>query len=144
MVLIKQRMFKKLKIEILRNQKYAFNNINFIGIGDIKTEDINYDEFDKIVSSLYDRNKINILISHQPVYFNRISDNYNLIMLSGHTHCGQIFPFHIFTKLFYRYFCGEYRNKDSYLYVSSGAGTWGPMMRFSSKSEIIVLNLNPK
>lgn len=137
-------VYRKLGIEILRNQKYAFGDINFIGSGDIQSEDIDYDDFDKIISSLYDKDKLNILISHQPLYFDRISEKYNLIMLSGHTHCGQIFPFHIFTRIFYKYFYGEYKNKSSYLYVSCGVGTWGPPIRFLSKSDIIVLNINPK
>jgi hypothetical protein len=62
-------------------------------------------------------------------------------MLSGHTHCGQIFPFHIFTRLVYAHFCGEYFKNNSMLYVSKGAGVWGPNMRFLSNNEMVVVNI---
>jgi len=59
------------------------------------------------------------------------------LMLSGHTHRGQIFPFGLFVRLFYRYLYGLYRQGDSSLYVTSGAGQWGPPMRLFAPPEIV-------
>jgi len=64
------------------------------------------------------------------------------LQLSGHK--GQIFPFSLLTWLYYRHtiHAGHLRLvNDSYLYVSRGAGTWGPPMRFLSPPEITVIEL---
>jgi len=63
------------------------------------------------------------------------------MVFSGHTHKGQIFPFHIFTKLFYRYFYGLYRINNSAFYVTSGSGSWGPPLRWLAPAEIPVITL---
>lgn len=63
-------------------------------------------------------------------------------MVSGHTHGGQVFPFMIFVYLALGYVSGLYDLEDeAKLYVSRGAGQWGPQMRFLAPSEITVVNL---
>tara|TARA_B100000963_G_C22477092_1_gene602908 strand:- start:17 stop:214 length:198 start_codon:yes stop_codon:yes gene_type:complete len=62
-------------------------------------------------------------------------------MLSGHTHNGQIFPFNIFVKLKFKNLYGLYKSKESFLYVSSGVGCWGPKMRLGTQNEIIEISL---
>jgi predicted MPP superfamily phosphohydrolase len=78
---------------------------------------------------------------HQPVYYNEIAASGDYFVLSGHTHRGQIFPFHIFTKLFYPHFYGLEYIKNSAFYITSGAGTWGPPLRWLAKAEIPVITL---
>ncbi|MCX5718823.1 MAG: metallophosphoesterase, partial [Nitrospirae bacterium] len=66
------------------------------------------------------------------------------LQLSGHVHKGQIFPFSLITRLYYRYTTdsGKLRLLDnSYLYVSRGSGTWGPPIRFLSPPEVTVIEL---
>ena len=62
-------------------------------------------------------------------------------MLCGHTHNGQIFPFNFFVKLKYPNIYRLYEKLNSKLYVSSGAGCWGPKMRLGSQNEIVELIL---
>jgi len=84
-----------------------------------------------------------ILTSHSP--FNFGSDNNFDLEVSGHTHGGQIFPFHIFAKAYNKYLAGLYdMDKNTQIYVSRGSGQWGPQMRFLAPSEITILNLTPK
>lgn len=135
-----QDVFSKLNFKLLKNESFEFGAFNIIGIGDIKTEDIKETELLKILEQHYKKEKVNILLSHQPLYFKEISEKFDIIMLSAHTHKGQIFPFHIFTKIFYKYFYGLYKNKNSILYVTSGSGVWGPPMRFLADSEIVKIN----
>jgi predicted MPP superfamily phosphohydrolase len=45
-------------------------------------------------------------------------------------------------KLKFRYIYGEYKLKNGTLFVSSGAGTWGPRMRLGSFNEILKINLS--
>lgn len=84
-----------------------------------------------------------ILMSHTPTDFG--ADNNFDLEVSGHTHGGQIFPFHILTKLHNPYLSGRYTLPGgAEIYVTNGAGQWGPQMRFLAPSEITVLNLQPK
>ena len=63
------------------------------------------------------------------------------LMLSGHTHKGQVFPFNLVVKKVFRYVSGLHRLGDSFLYVSQGTGTWGPDMRVGSFSEITLFEV---
>ncbi len=64
------------------------------------------------------------------------------LQLSGHTHQGQIFPFHFIIRLVFPRYGGFYPLPgNSYLYVNRGAGTWGPPIRFGSRPEITVIEL---
>lgn len=134
-------IFSSLGYKILRNNSLCIGDINFIGLGDIITEDLSKQEVIEILSKHYIKNKLNILISHQPLYFEEISKNFDLIMISGHIHRGQIFPFHIFVRIFYKYFYGIYKKNNSVLIVTSGAGVWGPPMRFLADSEVVEILL---
>ena len=64
-------------------------------------------------------------------------------MLSGHTHNGQIFPFNLVVKQQFSRIRGMYKQGDARLYVSSGTGTWGPLMRLGSLNEISVFDITP-
>ena len=131
----------KLNFILLKDSSFKYEDLNLIGVSDIRTENLKLEEVREIISKNYDNKKFNILVSHQPLYFKELSKDFDFLMLSGHTHCGQIFPFHIFTRIAYKYFCGEYKENKSFLYVSKGAGSWGPFMRFLSNNEIVILNI---
>jgi len=64
------------------------------------------------------------------------------LQLSGHTHRGQVFPFGFLTRAIYNgrdY--GLHREGSFHIYVSSGAGTWGPPMRIGNSPEIVLIHL---
>jgi len=64
------------------------------------------------------------------------------LQLSGHTHHGQIFPFGFITKLIYGNYDYGLHGKDGFaIYITSGTGIWGPIMRTGSRSEIVVITL---
>ena len=87
----------------------------------------------------FHNNKLTILLKHQPRVNKECVEMFDL-QLSGHTHNGQIFPFRIITSLFFPYNNGLFQlDRNSYLYVSSGTGTWGPPVRFLSPPEITVI-----
>ena len=77
-----------------------------------------------------------MLLVHKPSVWDHVNTKIDL-MLSGHTHYGQIFPFNIFVKIKFKYIYGLYKNIYSKLYVSSGSGCWGPSMRLGTKNEIV-------
>ncbi|MEE9913262.1 MAG: metallophosphoesterase [Deltaproteobacteria bacterium] len=80
-----------------------------------------------------------LLLKHQP-YIDQKA-NYNL-QLSGHTHGGQLFPFGIVTRLYFPKNYGLHElAQNKLLYVSRGAGTWGPPVRVFAPPEITIIDL---
>lgn len=84
-----------------------------------------------------------ILLSHRPEGFDAVIKAVPGLVLSGHTHAGQIWPFGLIERPLYKYFYGLYRAGASSIYVSSGAGTWGPPMRLFTVSELPLFVLHP-
>ncbi len=85
-----------------------------------------------------------ILVSHRPNIKVDGSDNIDLI-LAGHTHGGQIFPFHILVKWSNKFLAGLYKfsktNGKTQIYLTKGAGLWGPPVRFLAPAEISYLTI---
>jgi len=136
-----EKKIKKLNefnIKILNNEKINYEEINIIGIDDKQTNDskINF------VKKLFVTSKYNLILAHKPTFWNSIQKN-NDLMLSGHTHNGQIFPFNLFVKILFKYKYGLYKTKDSNIYVSSGSGCWGPRMRLGTSNEIVNIEIDP-
>ncbi len=126
----------KCGIRILDNESIKLQNINLIGISDNTSNSSKID----YVHKLSQGNLFNLLIVHKPSIWNKVSDNVNL-MLSGHTHNGQIFPFNFIVKLQFPQNYGLYKKINNYLYVSSGSATWGPKIRIGSNNEVIHIEL---
>ena len=77
-----------------------------------------------------------VLLAHQPSYIDEVKHGVDL-MLSGHTHGGQLYPFRFLVKLQQPYVSGLHQhNKDLQIYVNKGTGFWGPPMRLGASSEI--------
>ena len=83
-----------------------------------------------------------VLMAHTPRMFDMAGNTADL-QVSGHTHGGQIFPFHVLTWLSNKYLAGLFKAGDRTLYVSRGAGQWGPQMRLLSPSEITMITVLP-
>lgn len=85
-----------------------------------------------------------VLLSHTPKKTEEMENKNIDLMLSGHTHGGQIFPFHYFTKQFNDgMLAGFYNRGGMDIYVSRGTRYWGPPLRIFAPSEITVFNLSP-
>lgn len=82
-----------------------------------------------------------VLLKHQPKVAPDARGRFDL-MLSGHTHQGQIFPFSLVVKVAYPNLSGSYpQDGGGLLYVSRGAATWGPPIRLLAPPEITVIDL---
>ena len=122
----------------LCNRKVEFGNIILAGI-----------EFDWSVGGLEEMvsrvapadGKYSILMSHGPPAFDAARKAGFDLTLSGHTHGGQFWPFTMFGRLLVRYRAGLYEREGKRLFVTTGAGTWGPPLRSGTSSEMAVIEI---
>jgi len=132
-----------LGIRVLGNKNEKVGGINLAGVYDLagfrfKNLEPNLD--DALVGR--DETLPTILLSHQPKFIKTMQKDVDLV-LCGHTHAGQIFPFGILVLLDQGFLHGLYKINDKMqAYVSSGAGFWGPPVRIFAPSEIAILNLS--
>ncbi|NQX65680.1 metallophosphoesterase [Paenibacillus alba] len=85
-----------------------------------------------------------IVMDHQPYHLDKAADAGADVMLSGHTHRGQMAPNHLITRRLFELDWGYLRKGNLHAIVSSGFGTWGPPIRLGSRSEIIQLTIHFK
>jgi predicted MPP superfamily phosphohydrolase len=134
---------EKAGFKVLRGEGVSLpNGINMVGIDDPARpyRELGND-FEKGLLLKFPRDSFTVYLKHQPVIAGDTSGLFDL-QLSGHTHKGQIFPFNLATRLFYKIHPGLTRMKDkSWVYVSRGSGTWGPPIRFLAPPEVTLIEL---
>jgi predicted MPP superfamily phosphohydrolase len=84
---------------------------------------------------------VKILLAHQPRTLYAAQSLGFHLMISGHTHGGQFFPWNLVAGIGQPYLSGLHRHKGTWVYVSRGTGYWGPPVRLGSRSEITVFTL---
>ncbi len=83
-----------------------------------------------------------VLLAHQPKQVDGAVAHGVDLQLSGHTHGGQIWPFHLLVRLEQPVLQGLTRHGErTQLYTSRGTGFWGPPMRVFAPSEISLITL---
>ncbi len=85
-----------------------------------------------------------ILLDHQPYELERAEAAGVDLMLSGHTHHGQLWPLGGITRRLFEQDWGYLRRGASHFYVCCGTGTWGPPVRTSGYAEIAIISLTFK
>lgn len=76
-------------------------------------------------------------LSHSPLLVREAAARGARLMLSGHTHGGQLWPFVFLSAIPYPFQAGRYEVSGMTLVVSRGTGTWGPPMRLFRRSEVV-------
>jgi predicted MPP superfamily phosphohydrolase len=87
--------------------------------------------------------KFVLLLKHRPQVLAGTEGKFDL-QLSGHTHGGQIWPFGHLVRWVNKHVQHLSHRGDSTLYVSNGAGFWGPPLRFLTPPEVTVIDLIKK
>ncbi len=83
-----------------------------------------------------------ILMDHQPFHLEEAVRNRVDLQLSGHTHHGQLWPLNLITNRVYEISWGYLKKEQTHIYVSSGAGSWGPPIRLGNTPEIVNIRLS--
>ncbi|MBR0086381.1 MAG: metallophosphoesterase [Lachnospiraceae bacterium] len=88
-----------------------------------------------------DRAKPVLVLEHEPVEYRALSENGADLIISGHTHNGQIFPGNLLVRLMAENAYGHKTLYETDTLVSSGVGYYGPPLRIGTNSEIMVINV---
>jgi len=118
----------------------------FAGVDDIEGRFLRSGDHGTDLSKALEGVSLNIptiLLAHRPKVAKLAMDDYNVdLVLTGHTHGGQLFPIHMWHLVREPYFAGLYQHKSgSQVYVSSGVHFWGMPMRLWSEAEITHVTL---
>ena len=134
-----------LGIKTLENESVYIGNkdhgFNLAGVYDIFGYRADYKKPDLQKALQNTQEAPTVLLAHQPKYIEKVQ-NVDL-MLSGHTHGGQLYPFRFLVKLQQPYIKGLHQHDERLqIYVNKGTGFWGPPMRLGASSEITYLELH--
>lgn len=143
------RVFQWIGAELLRNRVVDLPELGLQLLGvDDPGRGMNVDETIareiRAVAQDSDPGRFRVLMNHRPEAWREAAKPAGIeLMLSGHTHRGQLFPFYAVVRLFNEFMGGYYEEDGMVLGVSAGAGFWGPPMRVGAPPDILVLDLNP-
>lgn len=137
------------KVLINKNDTVKINDkaiLNIAGVADLMGYKMGFlkPDIDKTLQGI-DTSIPTILLSHQPKIINQTQDKPIDIILSGHTHGGQIFPFSLAVLLDQPFIKGLHKiNQNQIVYINQGTNLWGPPMRIGTHYEITLINLLPQ
>ncbi|MFE7382701.1 metallophosphoesterase [Streptomyces zhihengii] len=133
---------RELGLRPLRNERVEIaGGFDLAGVDDVAGEDTGQGpDFGRALGDR-DRSRAAVLLAHQPVVIHDAVDHGVDLQLSGHTHGGQLWPGNMLAGLANPTVAGLERYGDTQLYVSRGAGAWGPPVRVGAESDITVVQL---
>lgn len=122
---------------------YKNEIIHLAGLPDRFSKFFKIKREEKVVEDFL-KNSPSIFISHQPKDYKIALNSNSNLFLCGHTHGGQIYPFHYLVKLVQPFLAGLFYKNKTAIYVNKGLGTWGVDFRFKADAEVTILKLITK
>lgn len=135
-----------LGIRVLRNERETVTHnggpFELAGIND--ATGYQWEDPGDVAKAVADRDpgRAVVLLAHQPVDVRDAVRNDVDLQLSGHTHGGQLSPFELLVNLQQGAVAGMYQIEGTKLYVTRGAGFWGPPVRVGAPPDITVVELH--
>jgi predicted MPP superfamily phosphohydrolase len=136
---------EELGLRVLRNQRVEIAHrggaIDLAGVNDL--EGTRYDDPPDYAAALDDRDPSRpvLLMAHQPVQVHEAATYGVDLQVSGHTHGGQLYPFDVMVRAEQPVVSGLAEVDGTQVYVTNGAGFWGPPIRVGADPEITLLEL---
>ncbi|MGW7297693.1 metallophosphoesterase [Streptomyces sp. NPDC054829] len=132
---------RRLGLLPLENARVELPWFDLAGVNDIAGEDEG--QGPDFARALGDRDPARtcVLLAHQPVQIHDAVEHGVDLQLSGHTHGGQLWPGNLIASAANPTLAGLERYGDTQLYVTRGAGAWGPPTRVGAPSDITVIEL---
>lgn len=132
---------RELGLRPLENARTELPGFDLAGVDDVAGESEGHGpDFAKALGDR-DRSRASVLLAHQPVVIHDAVKHGVDLQLSGHTHGGQLWPGNLIADLANPTLAGLERYGDTQLYVTRGAGAWGPPVRVGAPSDITVVEL---
>ncbi|WP_225638489.1 metallophosphoesterase [Streptomyces solaniscabiei] len=132
---------RRLGLIPLENARTELPHFGLAGVNDVAGEDEGQGPDYARALGDRDRARACVLLAHQPVQIHDAVDHGVDLQLSGHTHGGQLWPGNLVAGAANPTLAGLERYGDTQLYVSRGAGAWGPPTRVGAPSDITVIEL---
>ncbi|MFB1295356.1 metallophosphoesterase [Mycobacterium sp. pW049] len=139
------RELERFGLDVLGNENTRISRgraaFDLAGVNDVAGEERgDGPDFDRALSGV-NSNGPTVLLAHQPILVEEAAARGVDLQLSGHTHGGQMWPFHYAVELAQPSLAGLSTVRDTQLYVSRGAGFWGPPVRVGAPPDISVIEL---
>ena len=131
---------ERLGVNVLRTRSMRQGAVQVIGIDD---KDDPAQVARELAELEVDRDAYVVLMYHRPRGLEDAAAAGVDLMLSGHTHNGQIVPFNLIVGRVFEHVKGLVRHGRTYLYVNEGTGTWGPVMRLGTRAEVTLFEVTP-
>lgn len=136
----KGSFFDKAGMKVLSDTNVVLaNSFNLLGRND--SHIITRKQIGELLKSVKDSFPV-ILIDHRPTEIDQVSRTVVDVQLSGHTHNGQLFPINLITRQVYKLSWGYKKIGNTHFFVTSGIRLWGPPVRTTGKSEIMVIDVS--
>jgi uncharacterized protein len=126
----------------LRNQRVELpGGLDLAGVNDVTGS--GYHDAPDFAKALGDRDpaKAVVLLAHQPVQVEQAAKYGVDLQLSGHTHGGQMVPFNLIVGLQQPVVSGYDVIQGTQIYVTNGAGFWGPPVRVGAPPDVTLIEL---
>ena len=137
----------RLGIKTLRNERVSIGegsaSFDLVGVDDWSAKRFGRGHGPSLAKALEGRDeaRASVLLAHQPKQALEAASRGVGLVLSGHTHGGQLWPWTYLVRLDQPFIAGLSRLHDTQIYVSRGTGYWGPPMRIAAPAEITLLEL---
>ncbi|WP_433654491.1 metallophosphoesterase [Nocardia sp. CA-128927] len=135
---------QELGLHLLANSHTELPHFDLAGVNDIQGKRIGQEPDFAAALGNRDHARTAVLMAHQPVQIHDAVEHGVDLQLSGHTHGGQVWPGNLLAGLANPTVAGLERYGDTQLYVTRGAGAWGPPVRVGAPSDITVIELASK
>jgi len=131
----------RLGVRPLRNERLEVGGLDLAGVNDLGGAD--FGDGPDLGRALGDRDTTRpvVLMAHQPVVARDAAPFGVDLQVSGHTHGGQMVPFNLIVGLEQPVVSGLGKVDGVPVYVTNGAGFWGPPVRVGAPPQVTVIEL---
>ncbi len=131
----------RLGMRPLRNERLELDGLDLAGVNDLGgTEFGDGPDYERALGNR-DTARPVVLMAHQPVVARDVSEYGVDLQVSGHTHGGQMMPFNLLVKLEQPVVSGYGKVDGVPVYVTNGAGFWGPPVRVGAPPQVTLIEL---
>ncbi|MDI1461714.1 metallophosphoesterase [Catellatospora sp. KI3] len=134
---------ERLGLRALRNERLAIHGLDLAGVNDVTGVSEGPGKGPDFARTLdgRDLSRPVVLLAHQPVQAHEAAKHGVDLQLSGHTHGGQLVPFNLIAALQQPVISGLGDVDGTKVYVTNGAGYWGPPVRVGAPPDVTLVEL---